>query len=95
MTGSKIAGRVKMFECSKCGECCRNVGKSERYRHLDRGDGVCKKIDDKTNLCRIYGERPIICNVDAFYETYLVKEISKEKYYELNYAACKKLKEEK
>ncbi|WP_244648255.1 hypothetical protein [Ruminiclostridium herbifermentans] len=26
-----------MFKCSKCGECCRDLDKSELYIDLDRG----------------------------------------------------------
>lgn len=40
-----------MFKCDKCGECCRHLDKSEEYRELDRGDGVCKYLDQ--NLCSI------------------------------------------
>ena len=28
---------------------------------LDRGDGVCRHLNDKSNLCRIYDDRPPIC----------------------------------
>ncbi len=35
-----------MFYCDQCGECCRHVQKAEPYRDLDRGDGVCKYLQD-------------------------------------------------
>ena len=41
-----------MFECDKCGACCRSLKRSELYSKLDRGDGVCKYLND--NLCSIY-----------------------------------------
>ena len=63
------------------------------YKDLDRGDGVCRYYDDNTRLCSIYQKRPIRCNVDAYYDKYLVKVLSKEQYYKANYDICKKLKE--
>ena len=79
-----------MFTCSKCGECCRNLDKSEIYKQLDRGDGVC--IHLKGNLCGIYENRPLICRVDEAYDAFFSTTMTKEKYYELNYLACDKLK---
>ncbi len=29
-----------MFKCDCCGECCRNLDKSDLYKELNRGDGV-------------------------------------------------------
>lgn len=85
---------AQSFVCDCCGLCCMNLKKSEIYSDLDRGDGVCKFFDEKTRLCSIYSERPLKCNVDEMYETYFKSKLSKEVYYELNYNACKKLKEE-
>jgi len=60
---------------------------------LDRGDGVCTYFDDVTKLCTIYENRPIICNIDKMYDSFLQGELSRDAYYKLNYEACKKLKE--
>lgn len=80
------------FECDCCGACCKNIRLSKFYsEELDRGDGVCKHLT-ADNLCEIYSERPFFCNVDAYYEKFLVQKISREKYYEMNYQACKWLK---
>lgn len=81
-----------MFKCKKCGACCSNVGTSELYADLDRGDGKCIYFDDKTNLCTIYEDRPIKCNVDKIYEAYFKNTMSLEEYYKLNYKACEKLR---
>ena len=78
-----------MFKCNKCGICCRNLDKSDLYKHLDRGDGVCKYLNK--NLCSIYQERPLICRIDESYEAYFSEVYSKEEYYKLNYEACQKL----
>ncbi len=81
-----------MFQCERCGQCCRHLDRSEIYKELNRGDGVCIYL--KNNLCSIYETRPILCRVDESYEYYFKELYSKQEYYELNYKACKKIKEE-
>lgn len=81
-----------MFKCDCCGLCCMNVGTSELYSDLDRGDGVCRYFEDSTKLCSIYKNRPDRCNVDRMYELHFSKGMSKDEYYELNYQACSDLK---
>ena len=79
-----------MFNCDKCGACCRNLNLSSIYKDLDRGDGVCKYLVG--NLCGIYNHRPFICRIDESYEM-LYKDIySLEEYHKLNYDACNELK---
>lgn len=78
-----------MFECNCCGECCRNLDKSDIYRKLDRGDGVCKYL--KGNLCSIYDDRPLTCRVDECYDVFFKENYTKKEYYELNYEVCKRL----
>lgn len=79
-----------MFKCSCCGECCRNLNKSNLYKDLDRGDGTCRYLEG--NLCTIYEKRPLICRIDESYEAFFKKQFSLEKYYELNYKVCNLLK---
>lgn len=43
-----------MFDCSRCGACCRVIG--------------CSCYDSETKLCKIYDERPSICRVDVMAE---------------------------
>lgn len=81
-----------MFNCSMCGNCCRSLNKSELFDDLNRGDGVCKYFIEESNKCSIYENRPIKCNVDKFYDIFLKEKIDKEKYYEVNYVECEKLK---
>lgn len=81
-----------MFNCDFCGQCCRNITLSPIYIGLNRGDGVCKYFDEKNNLCSIYENRPIECNIDAMYDDFFIDKMSKEQYYELNYNFCKELK---
>lgn len=82
-----------MFKCDRCGLCCKAVSSNDIYKHLDRGDGICIYFDCKTNLCKIYNERPIICRVDGAYDLFLKSTWSKEEYYELNSKYCKMLKQ--
>ena len=79
-----------MFQCSKCGQCCKNLQLSSEYTDLDRGDGVCKYLDGK--LCSIYENRPLKCRVDESYEKIFRKVMSLEEYYRLNYESCNILK---
>lgn len=78
-----------MFKCVKCGECCRNLDKSDLYRTLNRGDGVCKFLEG--NQCTIYEIRPLLCRIDESYWTFFKDKYSLEEYYKLNYEACNKL----
>ena len=79
-----------MFQCDKCGECCRNLYLSPLYVELDRGDGICKYLSG--NLCSIYNSRPLLCRVDESYEAFFKGVMSIEDYYRVNYQACIKLK---
>lgn len=81
-----------MFQCDKCGMCCRNLDKNELYKELDRGDGVCRHLTG--NLCSIYEQRPLLCRVDESYEKLFRGRMSLEEYYELNYSACGVLKKQ-
>lgn len=78
-----------MFQCSKCGECCRHLNRSSIYHELDRGDGVCMYL--KGNLCSIYETRPLLCRVEESYEAYFKDIISKDEYDEMNTKACRVL----
>lgn len=79
-----------MFQCDKCGACCRNLRLSPLYKELDRGDGVCRYLNG--NLCSIYDKRPLICRVDDSYNEFFKDKLSLEEYYRLNCEACTKLK---
>ena len=79
-----------MFKCDMCGECCRHLDSSDIYRGLDRGDGVCRFLEG--NKCSIYSKRPLLCRVDESYEQLFSSVMTKEEYYNANYAACRELK---
>lgn len=82
-----------MFKCDKCGLCCKKVGITEQYKHLDRGDGVCRHFDDDANLCSIYDDRPLICRVKESYEHFYKDQMTLEEFYDANYRACEILKD--
>lgn len=79
-----------MFICDKCGACCRNLHKSELYKNLHNGDGVCRYLQG--NECSIYEDRPLICRIEESYELFFKSQLSYEEYIELNYESCKLLK---
>lgn len=79
-----------MFQCEKCGECCRHVDLSPIYAALDRGDGVCRYL--RGNFCSIYENRPLLCRVDESYEVFFKGKMRREDYEQLNKEACHKLK---
>ncbi len=81
-----------MYPCQKCGACCRLVGRSFWGKDIADGDGVCRFLDRGTSLCRIYGERPIFCNVDEFYELYCAAHMTREEFYRQNKRECEQLR---
>lgn len=81
---------MSKFICDKCGLCCRNLNRSEIYKNLHNGDGVCKYLVD--NKCSIYGKRPLLCRVEECYYKFFKDRMTLEEYYELNYKACDELK---
>ena len=81
-----------MFECDKCGLCCRSLSGVELYREMDRGDGTCRYFDEVTNLCKIYESRPLLCRVDDSYNAYFSSVMTREEYEKLNYDASAELK---
>lgn len=78
--------------CNSCGLCCRLVDKHPSYASLDRGDGVCRHLDESTNLCGIYTDRPLHCRVDDSYKVFFSNLMSLDEYHILNSKACEQLK---
>lgn len=82
---------MKKFECDCCGLCCRHINKN-LLKNFDSGDGVCKFLDREKNLCRIYKNRPDICNVETGYKKYFSGKYSWEEFLKINYEICEELK---
>lgn len=81
---------ITIFQCDKCGACCRSIAGIGILQELDRGDGVCKYLQN--NLCTIYANRPLACRVDECYKAFFKDKMSKEEFYRLNHLACEELK---
>jgi Fe-S-cluster containining protein len=81
----------RVFPCSSCGLCCRKVGLALETKALDRGDGVCRHLDEDTRLCSIYATRPDICRVAQQYDLNYRQRYSWEEFVAINLAICHKL----
>ena len=79
-----------MFQCDQCVQCCRNLQRSELYKDLHDGSGVCRYL--KGNLYSIYEQRPLLCRVDACYQVFFKDLMSYEDYLQRNYESCRELK---
>ena len=77
-----------MFPCERCAACCRHVGNSDLGKQMALPNGICKYLNQKTNLCTRYDSRPMICNVDAYYDKYLSHVFTREKFYQFNKEQC-------
>ncbi|HBC3533522.1 TPA: YkgJ family cysteine cluster protein [Vibrio vulnificus] len=82
----------RAFPCDACGECCRNVHASIETKYLDRGDGVCKNLNNSNGLCEIYDDRPLVCRVQEYYDKQLSKDYEWEIFIEMNVEICEQLK---
>lgn len=80
------------FPCTRCGACCRSVSLTSQTAWLDRGDGSCKYLDEKTTLCKIYEARPKICRIDFQFQTNYQQKFSWQEFCEENQKACADLK---
>ncbi len=80
------------FPCKRCGACCRNIGRIIGTESMVLPNGICKFLDQTSNLCTQYNTRPIFCNVDEFYDKYLFNSITRKEYYLANLKTCEKLR---
>lgn len=80
-----------MYPCTACGQCCKNVHKSEETKFLDRGDGVCHNFDESTLLCTIYEDRPLVCRVEDYYKANLIEVYEWDEFVKLNLQICDEL----
>lgn len=82
---------IPAFPCNACGMCCRHVHLSELTRALDRGDGICRNLDNSTSLCSIYESRPDVCRVDLMYRQYFQEHQTWSVFVAKNMQACEQL----
>jgi len=77
------------FVCEKCGMCCKTLQHISDLSKFDRGDGVCIYLKD--NLCSIYENRPLLCNVSEMYNNFFKTSMSAEEFIFVNKQACKQI----
>jgi Fe-S-cluster containining protein len=88
------------FPCTSCGSCCRRIDQAvenmsaidEDYIFPYRWDetGRCEMLTDD-NLCKVYDNRPIICNIDLMI---LLMEMDKDFAYYETMIACNEMMDE-
>ncbi len=81
------------FPCTICGVCCKNISHIEPLKKYNLGNGVCKYLDLTNNFCKIYENRPDICDVDKMFDIEYYKQYSKKEFYNINATICNKIQE--
>ena len=79
--------RDDLFECSKCGACCRLVGLA--HPEFDRGDLGCVFLRGG-NRCLIYKRRPSFCNVHETWRRKYSGKLGWDEFRKANSAMCAK-----
>lgn len=92
----------KPFPCTSCGACCRRISLAVEYHKTDDPkdplyfpykwdeDGVCEMLQPG-NLCKVYHDRPLICNVERYAE---YMGVDRRAFFKLNVSACNTLMDE-
>ena len=60
-------------------------------QEYDRGDGTCKFLTEE-NTCKIYADRPQICNTDLMYERVYSRFMTRDEFDNMNTSVCLALK---
>jgi uncharacterized protein len=80
-----------IFDCHRCGACCKLTNLSEQGTDLDISDGVCRHFDELNNICKIYETRPEICNVSVMYEKFYKSRYDWTTFSQTNQEICQHL----
>ena len=83
-------GKYFLYDCKRCGMCCRRVDLVPGMELYNRGDGVCKHLQDD-NLCAIYEKRPDLCNGQYVYKTYY-SDMTVTEYHKMIARYCEKIR---
>lgn len=78
------------FPCIQCGLCCRKSGHVPKLKNFLGHDGYCRYLTND-NKCFIYKIRPLICNIEAMYDTYFAKVMPEREFIRRNLEVCYKL----
>ena len=66
------------WKCQKCGSCCKGeIVKKILPEFYDKNKDRCINLTDD-NLCSIYNNRPIVCNINMFNNIYDLEISDKE-----------------
>ncbi|WP_374759877.1 YkgJ family cysteine cluster protein [Iodobacter sp.] len=82
------------FPCTKCGQCCKNIGKIKQLSEFHLGNGICIYFNENVG-CTIYQSRPDVCRIDEGYTKFFSSLMTLDEFYEKNAAVCNKLQEDK
>lgn len=82
------------FNCSGCGACCKRMGLiKDRFKELNfpydvNEKGWCTMLDEN-NKCKVYNNRPEICNIEnMFHKLYKPLGITQKQAYLENTKIC-------
>ena len=81
-----------VFPCAKCGICCKTLQHIPALSSYDTGNGVCRYLVN--NLCSIYENRLLICNVEKMYVTYFKEIMTESEFIDINTEACTQIAEQ-
>lgn len=87
----KLFEVLEPFPCTACGKCCRNIHLNKSLSYLDKGNGVCKHLNESSNLCSIYEERPLVCRIEDYYRQNLTSHFTWNEFVNMNIEVCKRL----
>lgn len=80
------------FNCTKCGACCKLIPDDAlKFFNLPiaSGGGCGNLLSD--NTCKIYNDRPDVCNTKTMWNKYYQHQVSWEEYCKMSEEICKTL----
>ena len=83
------------FPCLICGLCCEKAAMVPQLQPYIGEDSFCRNYDKETKKCRIYSQRPEICNTRQMYEKYFQSTMSEPEFMIKNLEVCYTLNMEK
>lgn len=93
---------MSVFPCTKCGVCCSHLDRiAAIFLSDDPADpfyfpydwdvtGRCENLT-ADNMCRVYENRPLACNLEKLREHLGIEE---KEFYKLNATSCNRLQQE-
>jgi hypothetical protein len=88
--GSVVEGAVKL--CQENPDAPDLVKLVAMFPYAYDISGCCTALDQNTNKCVIYENRPIVCNMAELYKEFYSAAMTEEEYYEQSKESCKMLR---